>query len=289
MEFLDENKLNSKIADILADATENVYIITPYIRLHSRIHDTLIEFRDQYNIRLHIVYRSNPKGKKQNLTREDFEFLKSFNNIVIYSNDRLHAKIYANDSEVLVTSMNLYKYSHDNNIEVGMVMSKNANDEERRNYDQAIHLIQRIQNTSVKEYEQFPEITKVPKKGLLKYLTKSDIQINYKVTDHLTSKYSIPATGNQIYTRPDLPNRSNISKSGYCIRTGKRIQLNHKRPFDFGAFAEWKKEGMKEEAPEKFCHFSGNLSQGKTSKKQPILRNYWNEYRKVTENLSIKG
>ncbi|OAV65506.1 hypothetical protein Barb4_03335 [Bacteroidales bacterium Barb4] len=64
-------------------------------------------------------------------------------------------------------------------------------------------------------------------------------------------------------------------KTGYCIRTGKRITFNQKRPFCLTAFKEWKTSGGNENEKEKYCHFSGELSNGETSFRYPFLRKYW--------------
>ncbi len=57
------------------------------------------------------------------MKQEDFNFFKDFPNIQIRYERRLHAKYYANESSAILTSMNLYNYSQDNNIEAG-VMTK---------------------------------------------------------------------------------------------------------------------------------------------------------------------
>ncbi|MBK8874376.1 MAG: hypothetical protein IPN13_10820 [Bacteroidetes bacterium] len=46
--------------------------------------------------------------------------MKKFPNIEIRYSERLHAKFYQNDSEYIITSLNLYDYSLANNIEVGV-------------------------------------------------------------------------------------------------------------------------------------------------------------------------
>jgi hypothetical protein len=69
-------------------------------------------------------------------------------------------------------------------------------------------------------------------------------------------------------------------KSGYCIRTGGKIPFNIKTPFNKKSFASWNLYKNPEFA-EKFCHFSGEKSNGETSFSRPILRKNWNKAKKM--------
>ncbi|MES2680873.1 MAG: hypothetical protein V4635_13360 [Bacteroidota bacterium] len=69
---------------------------------------------------------------------------------------------------------------------------------------------------------------------------------------------------------------------GYCIRTGKKIPLNHERPFSEEAYQIWSQFGNQDYS-ESFCHFSGEHSNGQTSMQYPVLQKNWNLYiRKVS-------
>lgn len=62
--------------------------------------------------------------------------------------------------------------------------------------------------------------------------------------------------------------------SGYCIRTGKRIEFNINKPMCDEAWDEWCKT-RDPDIEEKYCHYSGKESGGKTSIRRPILRDYF--------------
>lgn len=66
------------------------------------------------------------------------------------------------------------------------------------------------------------------------------------------------------------------SDGGYCIRTGVAIPFNVERPLSPDAYKAWNKFGNPE-YPEKFCHFSGEPSNGSTCMKKPILTKNWNK------------
>jgi phosphatidylserine/phosphatidylglycerophosphate/cardiolipin synthase-like enzyme len=61
---------------------------------------------------------------------------------------------------------------------------------------------------------------------------------------------------------------------GYCIRTGVAIPFDIEKPLSKEAYKKWNEYGD-ENYPEKFCHFSGEASNGETSVKQPILKKNW--------------
>ncbi len=61
---------------------------------------------------------------------------------------------------------------------------------------------------------------------------------------------------------------------GYCIRTGKRIPFDFDKPMCDEAWAEWCKTGDPD-IPEKYCHYSGEESNGKISVRHPILIDYY--------------
>ncbi len=67
---------------------------------------------------------------------------------------------------------------------------------------------------------------------------------------------------------------------GYCIRTGKKIPLNHERPFSEEAYQSWAFWGNPDYA-EQFCHFTGEPSMGQTSMNHPVLSKNWNAYTKL--------
>lgn len=67
---------------------------------------------------------------------------------------------------------------------------------------------------------------------------------------------------------------------GFWIRTGKRIPLNHERPFSEEAYQSWANWGNPDYA-EQFCHFSGEPSYGQTSMKLPVLQKNWSAYTRV--------
>jgi len=121
--FLTGNELNSELEKIFERADEQIILISPYIKLHDRYVSTLQTKKDNPKLKIIIVFGKNEEDLSRSIKQEDFNFFKEFPNIEIRFEKRLHAKYYANESSAILTSMNLYNFSQDNNIEAG-VMTK---------------------------------------------------------------------------------------------------------------------------------------------------------------------
>ncbi|NCQ12303.1 MAG: hypothetical protein GW809_09230 [Bacteroidetes bacterium] len=121
--FLTGNELNSELEKLFERADEQIILISPYIKLHDRYASTLRTKKDNPKIEIIIVFGKNEEDLSRSMKQEDFNFFKEFPNIEIRYEKRLHAKYYSNESSAILTSMNLYNFSQDNNIEAG-VMTK---------------------------------------------------------------------------------------------------------------------------------------------------------------------
>ena len=69
---------------------------------------------------------------------------------------------------------------------------------------------------------------------------------------------------------------------GYCIRTGKKIPFNVEKPMSYDAWSEWSLYNNPD-YPEKFCHFSGEPSNGETTYAKPILKKNWKKAKEIFE------
>lgn len=60
------------------------------------------------------------------------------------------------------------------------------------------------------------------------------------------------------------------TQEGYCIRSGAKIKFNPKQPMTRESWKKWNEYGNPN-FPEKYCHKTGKLSNGKTTMNNPIL------------------
>jgi phosphatidylserine/phosphatidylglycerophosphate/cardiolipin synthase-like enzyme len=179
---------------------------------------------------------------KNDLQPEENNWLKSMTSIRSSFCKDLHAKCYLNENEAILTSMNLYEFSQINNNEMGIHIDKSVDPELYKDiYEEAQRLI-RISDEIVISVEKAP------------------------VKEKQASK-------------PDRKSKAE-KINGYCIRTGIEIPFNVEKPMSYDAFKSWSKYSDPE-YPEKFCHFSGEPSNGETSVDRPILNKNWKKAKEL--------
>ncbi|MEO9802028.1 MAG: phospholipase D-like domain-containing protein [Reichenbachiella sp.] len=118
IKFLETEEISACIKRIIENATDTIYIVSPYLSIRRKLRSYFEEAINR-NVKIVFVYR------KLNYANDDINWLtKLGSKITQIENKNLHAKCYINDSEAIVTSMNLYGYSQDNNYEMGVLIDK---------------------------------------------------------------------------------------------------------------------------------------------------------------------
>lgn len=274
-DFLYDSNLNSAVQDIIESARETLILITPYIKLHDRLISVLGDRKEDDGLHITVVFGKNEEDITKSLGKEDFEFFKDFPNIDICYQRRLHAKYYANEHTGVLTSMNLYSFSQNNNIEFGVLSRKGRFTKNQLDIDSWNYFMRVIEQAD-------PFFRKVPE--YKDSFWGSKYKSSLVEIDKLSPLYGLSSmeTKKRTERKPQKPKqefKSNDSHQGYCIRTGESIPFNPKRPFSDKAYASWAKYGD-ENYKEKYCHFSGEPSKGETSYARPILRKNWQAAKK---------
>jgi len=222
-----------------------------------------------------MVIGKNDDDISKSMTEDDFRFLTKFPNIEIRYEKRLHAKFYANDKTAIFSSMNLYSFSQENNIEFGIITSTSILG------SMAGKLISQATGNITWDIHAFRYFSKVFINSELLFKKKPVYKRKFL---NLGKKYIESRTEADNLSRffeLKIPIRADhVKRLGYCIRTGKTIPFNIQMPMCDDAFNHWKKHGDKY-FEEKFCHFSGEESFGQTIMARPILYKYWDEARFV--------
>ncbi|MBR9847572.1 MAG: hypothetical protein GYB35_16385 [Algicola sp.] len=268
-EFLTENDLNAALSHIFESAKYELLIISPYIKLHDRIKSILQSKLNNPDLLIVVLFGKNEDDVSRSLNQNDFNFFKQFPNIQIRFEKRLHAKLYANEYQYLITSMNLYDYSQNTNIESGII----GDVTEKRIGKQTMDYFERVIEQSELIFERIPKFeTKMF--GLSSKYLNSETEVDN--SDAFYSNTSYKKEFKKTFKRTRENSDANKEKEGFCIRTGDKIEFNLKMPMSPKAYSSW--ERYKDEYyAEKFCHFSGEPSQGATSFKNPVLRKNWNK------------
>ena len=124
--FLTGNELNLELEKLLEKAEGSIILISPFIKLHARYESVLKLKINNPNLKITIVFGKNEENLAKSMAETDFNFFKQFPNIEIRFEKNLHAKYYANEYCAILTSMNLYSFSQDNNIEAGIIVNTSS-------------------------------------------------------------------------------------------------------------------------------------------------------------------
>lgn len=269
-----ESQLNAILEDLIKEAEEQLFFYCPYFRLHDRLKDCLKLRKNDHNLRIAIVFGKNEEDPSKSLSKEDFEFLRCFPNIVIAYEKRLHAKYFANEKYGLITSLNLHTYSQNNNIEVGVLFkTKNAlkalsdrtlgaitsivSDTEDLGAEAAAFFSGVFNNADV-VFENEPQFES-KLLGLQKKYISSKVLVDN--TNKIFSPYKQTAPNNSgtYYKSRNTTQNTTVKYNhdkAFCIRTGSSIPFNPMKPLSRDAYQSWAQYSNLDFA-EKFCHGCG--------------------------------
>lgn len=313
-DFYTGDKLNDLIEDVFLRAKKEIIIVSPYIKLDDQYKKVLDKATEDHDVHLKLLIGKNEDDIYRSISKDDLEYFKSHSNISILYEPKLHAKCYMNYNEAVITSMNLYDYSANNNVEAGVhlrkVMIGNSN-----SFIDCYNSFERIIEEAHCLFIQRP-LFKKKLFGLAKDFhgakTLYDITKDFDISCPNYKKVSIttfhdPVVINTQSDEATLERRRkkpvdklstaisrNISPSkkeespdfGYCIRTGKQIPFNPAQPLSKEAYYEWNKwENMY--YSENYCHKTGENSFGKTSMRYPILNSDYENKDNFRRDLRI--
>ena len=290
--FITGKVLEDTIYDIIWESEKILLIVSPYIKLDNYFKELFDKHKNNPQLHILLVFGKNEQEVKRSMSQNDFDFFKKFPNVSIIYVQNLHAKYYGNEKMGVITSINLYDYSFKNNIEFGVYAEQSLMDRFRSSADneawnKCLDIAEENEVVFIKRpvYE-----TKRMIINLGKNYVKSDI-----LFDSTDTFYGAVKTVNSTSKRlNDFPDEIDIANSngdkperisnndrperviekedieGYCIRSGAKIKFNPKQPMNRESWKKWNEYGNPN-FPEKYCHKTGQLSNGKTSMKYPIL------------------
>ena len=185
--FLNTSATNFFLEELIKNAKERLILISPYLRLNDRIKE-LLEDKDRLKIDIRIVYG------KSDLHPDEIKWMQKLEYVRLSFCKNLHAKCYLNETECIISSLNLYEFSQINNNEMGILVRKYEDNEVfKEAYEEAQRIIRisdevRITLDEVKTQsieENNDESTQNQNK-----LTTSKLAIKYKIkTNELLDKF----------------------------------------------------------------------------------------------------
>jgi phosphatidylserine/phosphatidylglycerophosphate/cardiolipin synthase-like enzyme len=117
-EFLTTTGVSYNLEKLIKSSEEKLFLLSPYLQIAESLKH-LIKERDLRKLDIRVVYRKDNK-----INAEDMSFLQELSSVKIFSCENLHAKCYLNENTAIITSMNLYQYSQQNNKEMGIKVEK---------------------------------------------------------------------------------------------------------------------------------------------------------------------
>jgi len=230
--FLNTTGISYLLEELIKNTSDRLILVSPYLQLNNRIKELITNLNLQKKD-IRIIYRENKLHPDEN------NWLAGQTGIGTSLCNNLHAKCYINEREAIITSMNLYNFSQQNNNEMGIHITKAADEE--------------LYNDALKEVQRLLAVSEEIRVTVQKVVAKAAVNTTKQPT-------------------------------GYCIRTGVPIPFNIEKPMSLEAYRKWEEYGN-EDYPEKYCHFSGEQSNGETSLKQPVLSKNW---KKAKETFKLR-
>lgn len=116
MKIINPNEIGTKISTLFLEAKSKIIIVSPYIKI-SEWKKMLVNLEQcqSKGIEIDCYYRD--------LHDRDLRVLERLE-VNLYQIEGLHAKLYFNESQVIVSSMNLHEYSDNNSIDIGMLYQR---------------------------------------------------------------------------------------------------------------------------------------------------------------------
>jgi len=239
--FINTRKAVSEIEELIKNAGERLILISPYLKL-SKDFKELLTYRNGKDKITTVIFG------KQELNPDEMKFLQGLRFVILKYNEDLHAKCYVNDNKMVITSLNLYEFSMANNKEMGVLIDKN-DPADTPLFEDAFNEVEYITATS----QNFELNSTKPT-----YVKQENIKITKNKSNSVENK----------------------KHNGFCIRTGVEIPFNIEKPLSYDAYKRWNEYGDPD-YPEKFCHFSGEPSNGDTSVNRPILNKNWKRAKEI--------
>lgn len=208
----------SQIESVIQTAKRQLTLISPYLQIPNGLLPRL-RAADARGVEIRLIFRTD----KLNLVER--EKLTDLKGISLYSLDNLHAKCYANEHAVLISSMNLYQYSEQNNWEMSVLLTEQQDKEAIREARGEIESIIR---------EATPHATR----GLRGFLANTFGRVT-------------ALAGPNSSTAPSK--RKVESQQGVCIRCSVTIRYRPTSPLCQTCYSSWAAWGN-EHYPEKCCH-----------------------------------
>lgn len=240
-EFLTTSGVTYNLERIIKEAKERLILVSPFLKINERLRQ-LLEDQNRFKIDIRVVYGKNELQPVEN------NWLRSMTSIRSSYCKNLHAKCFMNESEALITSMNLYEFSQVNNEEMGILVKKVD--------DPALF-------SSV--YEETNRLIRI----------SEEVRVEVEI---VAPEQNAETDQRAKKVRKVARTSKDSSPHGHCLRCGKEIPVSVDRPLcdkDYRIWARYEDPNYKET----YCHACGK--ERDTSYAKPLCRSCWTKHAKA--------
>ena len=133
--FLSTSATTYHLENLLQDTTEQLIIVTPTFKLNERVQELLAQ-RDSEQAATHILYQQN------HLQPAEMHWLNTLNYLRTSFCKNLQAQCYLNDSEAIITSLQLHAIGQEQQNEMGVLIHRDTDAElYQETYDEVQRLL----------------------------------------------------------------------------------------------------------------------------------------------------
>jgi len=138
--YLRTSGITAGVEELIREARERLYIISPYLKLSDNIRE-LLNDKEREKAEVRIIFG------KQELNPTEMSYLQNLKYVRLYFSKNLHAKCYLNEKKMIISSMNLYEFSQQNNREMGILIERDI-EADKPVYEDAWRDIESILNNA---------------------------------------------------------------------------------------------------------------------------------------------
>lgn len=211
--FLTTYGTSHQIENIIRNAKQKLVLVSPYLQLSKTFFERLQDANRQH-VEIKIIYG------KDDLKPNERNSLAELSRLQLFYFENLHAKCYFNESEMVITSMNMYEFSEKNNREMGVFITRS---DDPQLFDDAIK-----ETHSIVQSSELISLAKTTRRFYADAKQKKD-----------SKEASKP-------------------KRGYCIRCEERIAYSIDKPYCYDCFVVWS-QFENPHYQESVCHGCGEF------------------------------
>lgn len=240
-QILGTTETPSAVENLITQANEMLCLVTPYFKPSDRVGTAILAAKVARKVTVIMLLRGGEDQPKQAANAKRYADA----GVQVGYLPRLHAKIYLNEHEAILTSMNLYEDSATNSYEVGVRYPKDTSPEAYQAIIQQVQTLAQRAGEEARMAREIPGTGPAPAKGAA------------------AARSALAASGR----RP-----ARAAHAGHCIRCDEAIPLNADKPFCPECFASWARFANVD-YEEAFCHACGK--EGKITAAKPLCKSCW--------------